>query len=208
MKRRHLALAELCERAYSEATHTASEVEVLAVNGGEYLYLAVRGTETAIKPKSWRWADIKEALGNVRDIVRDLRFYPMRTRHGRVHKGFLLSACRWIDAFAAKLPPGDIIVCGHSKGAAEASHIAQRLHEKGFTVQELVLFGEPASRSQDSRNYWHSLNISATSYINHRDWVRLTPPWGYPSTRRCRLTGKPGHAIGNYIHNLKQRAEG
>ncbi|MEZ0150114.1 MAG: hypothetical protein AB9Q19_12490 [Candidatus Reddybacter sp.] len=206
MKRRHLALAELCQRAYAEATHITSEVEVLAVNGGEYLYLAVRGTETAIKPNSWRWADIKAAFSNLRDIGRDLRFYPMRTRHGRVHRGFLLSARRWIDTFAAKLPPSAIIICGHSKGAAEASHIAQRLHEKGFTVKELVLFGEPASRSQRSRNHWHSLNIPTTTYINHGDWVRHTPPWGYPSTRRRKLPGKKGHAIGHYIHNVKQQA--
>jgi predicted lipase len=203
----HQAVAELCEISYTRTTFSISEVDVLMVDVGHAIHLAVRGTEIAdLKPASWSLRAVIGAALNLRDIFRDLRFYRMQTRRGRVHRGFYLSALRWVTTFSGALPDKPIYLSGHSKGAAEASHIAQMLVERGKIINQLVMFGEPASRSKTSRDYFQTLCIPTVSYINPRDWIKFTPPWDHPTVPRTQLSGAKGHSISTYIHNLEKKA--
>ncbi|GAA4087451.1 lipase family protein [Zhongshania borealis] len=203
----HQAVAELCELSYTRTTFSISEVDVLMVDVGHAIHLAVRGTEIAdLKPASWSLRAVIGAALNLRDIFRDLRFYRMKTRRGRVHRGFYLSALRWVTTYNRVLPNKPIYLSGHSKGAAEASHIAQMLAERGRTISQLVMFGEPASRSKTSRDYFQTLRIPTVSYINPRDWIKFTPPWDHPTVPRTQLSGARGHSITTYIHNLENKA--
>ena len=201
----HCAVAQLCELSYHRTTFSISEVDVLMVDVGPAIHLAVRGTEIAdLKPKAWSVAAIKESLSSIRDIFRDLRIYRMRTRRGRVHRGFYLSALRWVTKFSGSLPNKPIYISGHSKGAAEASHIAQMLAERGKSIKQLVMFGEPSSRDKLSRDYFNTLAIPTVSYINPGDWIRFTPPWDHPTVPRTKILGAKGHSIETYIRNLEK----
>ena len=202
----HKAMAELCAESYSRHTFAVSEVEALMVDMSQYIVLVFCGTEVdGIKPKSLRWKDIKASISNVRDIFRDLRFYPMKTPTGRVHRGFYLSATRWVNEFLDELPDKPIYLGGHSKGAAEAGLVAELLHAAGRTIKEVVLWGEPASRFGASREHYQNLCIPTNSYINKGDWIRRAPPWGFTVTRRTKLKGDKGHDIQSYINNLEKR---
>ncbi len=176
---RHAEYARYCAQVYDRPDRqlkTVREVDCLCIERDGLQVLAFRGTEfKAIKPKGWRWRDIKAALNNVRDVIRDLMGWPWRDDlfGVYVHTGFGLSAKWWVDRFAKELSIDQpVVITGHSLGAGIAPHVARRLHDLGFNVVEVVLFGEPKGHYKRSKRHYQDLKIPTISYRNQRDWIK------------------------------------
>lgn len=171
----HAWLALLCSKVYETAdTHllTINEVDCLVMEADEYVVLAFRGTEaSAAWPVKWSW----QALSNTRDIIRDLRFVPWKEPGtcNWVHKGFGISAQWWFEEFVSELPKGKpVYLTGHSLGAGIAPLVARLLHGVGYSVAEVVLFGEPGGHYGRSASRYRELGIKTTSYRHRKDWIR------------------------------------
>lgn len=171
----HSKLAAFCDQVYDLPDCkllTIKEVDCLAVEEGDHLVLAFRGTQaSAAWPVKWSW----EGLSNTRDIIRDLRFIPWSDPWFNVwvHKGFGISAYWWVKRFMSKLPHDKkIIVTGHSLGAAIAPHVARALKHNRLNVVETVLFGEPKGHYWKSRKHYEAFKIPTTSYRTNKDWIK------------------------------------
>lgn len=200
---RHSTLVRLAAEVYARPDSdpdllTASEVDIMITKLSVSTVLAVRGTEGSnLFPFDFSWGGIK----NWRDVFRDLRFLPMRTGHGLVHRGFRLSALRWFAAYQDALDcDEDYILTGHSKGAAEAVQLAILLRCQGYKVRQVVVFAEPKSLSGMARRFYNKLGIDTSTYINHGDPIRFTPPWGRTCAPRIKIKAPlKGHAVENYV---------
>lgn len=203
---RHAALVMLASEAYSSNdVLTTSEVDVLLTETPTTVILAVRGTEGSnLFPLDFSWG----GLMNWKDVFRDMRFYPMNTHHGRVHRGFRLSALRWYKAFKGELDfKREYVLTGHSKGAAEAVQLAMLMASHGHKVKQVTVFAEPASLFYRARKHYATLGIESTSYINRGDPIKWTPPWAGPCVKRTKVAAtKRGHSMRNYVDAILTEA--
>lgn len=204
-------LARLCNRSYATATHSVNEVDALVIEYEHFTVIAMRGTEAS---NLWPWAeDISfwESISNWWDVVRDLRVIPWRNEFGWSHAGFQKGADAWVDEFADQLNPiKPIVICGHSLGAGLAPHIALLLKFLGFTVESVVMFGEPRGLLSSSRKEFKLSGIPAQSFKNGGDVICTIPPWGKHAVKQTKIgrrTWRPSfkdHDITEYMAVLKQ----
>ena len=113
---------------------------------------------------------------DLRAWLRNLRTRPGTWRGpGKVHRGFARAAQRLFDHFSPALsqtPPGQLLFCGHSLGAALALLV-------GFECgQGLVYgFGSPRVGNQDFVSAVQAQReLTVHRYVNHRDPVCHLPP--------------------------------
>lgn len=141
----HAALAALCSRAYNELSGISSELEFLVHREGDISYIAIRGTEASSAWQHLRNRKWKEFIGDFSDIVRDMRVAPRyhpATSWG--HGGFITGG--EVMAKAIELHESittNLVLTGHSLGAAVAVVASQILAAKGYEIDEVVLFGCP-----------------------------------------------------------------
>ncbi|GGO89061.1 hypothetical protein GCM10011348_45930 [Marinobacterium nitratireducens] len=179
----HLELAHLCSRVYDARgpeVRSRHETDVLIEDRGDVIILAVRGTEWSNAwPRNWSW----EGLSNLRDVARDLWFFPWKDPVSRtwVHSGFGWSALTWFRRYRTTLQKTNTryIVTGHSLGAAIAPQLARMMKLHGWQIDEVVLFGEPGGHYWGSRDNYAALNIPTTSYRTRWDWIQAA---GYGRT--------------------------
>lgn len=122
--------------------------------------IAIRGTEPS----------------QVGDLLADLNTIPKRHGPGFVHSGFRHEARKlWADiwAFALKNKNREIIVTGHSLGAAMSTYIAQELSWHGLENIELYTFGSPRLGSND---FVEAMDIPHWRFVNNNDGVTCVPP--------------------------------
>ncbi len=207
----HQLLAQLCADVYDredESVWSVFETDVLVRREDGYLILCLRGTEFgSIKPDSWHWRDIKKALSNVLDVARDFRFFPMRNSITGFwgHQGFIRGPQRWLNKYADQLDPAlPIVLSGHSLGAAEAFRLAAMLKAKGFTVAEVVVFGEPSGFYFGSEKKYQKLRIPSTSYLNSNDWIQWA---GFGSTAVKPTVMFPGEPSKRKSHDIELYAD-
>lgn len=175
----HLQAAIASQKAYQDSTHVFEDSEALVEyaprDGGAYPIVAFRGTSF----------NGKRLLA---DIMLDAAAYPSSSvRLGRVHCGFYKGAAGLmakmlpdLEATCKVAPP---VLCGHSKGAAEALMVSLLMRQFGLPVQEVVLFGCP--RAGLGQGYLKALNLcpTITRYIYGSDIVTHVPtmlPWRHP----------------------------
>lgn len=190
---------------------SVSEVDCHVTTKDGVCTIVVRGTESArVIPKKWSWKGIREGLSNLRDVGRDLRALPYKHDDlgGYVHRGFGLSADRWMKKFGNRLIGyRDFNISGHSLGAPIAALIATTLHHKSRNINNVVLFGEPKGFYWSaSKVYRELLGVVTVSYLNDRDWIQYA---GFGKTSVKPTLCYPGikdrgdnHDINTYINMM------
>lgn len=107
------------------------------------------------------------------------------------HPGFLQTyqsiADQVYDAVSA-LPAGPLIITGHSLGAAQATHCAVDMHNRGITPEHVYTVGQPRVGSDEFANWYDRLGLDHWRVTHHRDPVPHLP-W---------------RGLGNYKHILRE----
>lgn len=161
----HADLANLCGRAYTELSGVSRELEFLIFRADNVSYVAIRGTEASRFIDGFGWLD----------VIRNMRVLPRYNKAaGTGHGGFITggeSVAKALIEFGAL---GDtLVITGHSLGAAVGIVAAQILHDKGFKVEEVVLFGCPRVYAL----FRPSFDFPVTSYRHGSDIVCNVPRW-------------------------------
>lgn len=114
---------------------------------------------------------------NAQNILVDAAFVlvPDKLSGIDIHQGFLLSARDIYQDIHAELKPGyQINTIGHSLGGAAAIILAMMLDAQGFSIAEVITFGQPkVTNISGSRKFSH-LNIKRL--VTAKDMVPLVPP--------------------------------
>lgn len=92
-----------------------------------------------------------------------------------IHQGFLLSARDIYQQVLPRLKPGYTInTIGHSLGGADALILAMMLDAQGYSVGEVITFGQPkVTNISGSRKFKH---LNLTRLVTPKDVVPLMPP--------------------------------
>lgn len=127
-----IRLAQLCGLSYVQpATFETSDAHVAVTLENGYLVIALRGSKSII------------------DWIRDLMIAPALTAAhpelGICHSGFLFDVLDIATSLTSYLKgsTAPFVICGHSKGGAEAQLLAGLLVTSGFIPARLVTFGAP-----------------------------------------------------------------
>ncbi len=133
---------------------------VLATNDEtKHHILAVRGTS------------------NIENIIVDSAFVlvPDKITGIDIHQGFLLSAKDIYQQILPDIKPGyKINTIGHSLGGATALIVAMMLDAKGYTIDEVITFGQPKVTNISGSKKFAHLNIKRL--VMPKDIVPLVPP--------------------------------
>ena len=180
--------ARLAEAAYDPAIPPtfvagANEVYVTLLPTGA-IVVTCRGSSDLA---DW-WVDLKSLPG----YAPDLKCY--------VHAGFLEAAHQvwpvlkfWLDA-----TPGPIWLCGHSKGAAEATVLAALMVRWGRPPAGLVTFGSP--RVGFSGLSWWLRGIPVWLFVHGADRITRVPfLLGWRPICPPIVIGRPGHPLADHL---------
>ena len=131
----------------------------VATGPGGRILIAFRGTES----------------NAIEDVVADLLTRPVDwEKGGQVHEGFahVMGAVRGrINEILAGVGPGDVLITGHSLGAAVATLAASELTDRGRT---LVTFGSPLVG--DAAFAAPFANMTVARFVDCCDLVARVPP--------------------------------
>ena len=114
---------------------------------------------------------------NAQNILVDAAFVlvPDKLSGIDIHQGFLLSARDIYQAIHAELKPGyQINTVGHSLGGAAAIILAMMLDAQGFSIGEVITFGQPkVTNISGSRKFSH---LDIKRLVTAKDMIPLVPP--------------------------------
>jgi pimeloyl-ACP methyl ester carboxylesterase len=133
------ALAIACDKAYSEHTFKADDVECAYFNiGGKHIY-AIRGTETQLVTR-----------GGFIDLLRSLLFWQKDNIHYGYKEGWEAVSKDILEHYHAQ-PRGALYLVGHSLGGSIALAGLYDLLEAGAQYKSIgcVTFGSPRSVDLD-----------------------------------------------------------
>ena len=92
-----------------------------------------------------------------------------------IHQGFLLSARDIYQQVLPELNPGyRVTTIGHSLGGAAAIILAMMLDADGYSVDEVITFGQPKVTNISGSRKFKQLNV--IRLVTPKDVVPLTPP--------------------------------
>jgi len=131
----------------------------------DYTYIIFRGTQPT----------------EFSDIIADIKAWPKDSDTvGHVHSGFKAEVDKIYDSIDEWLNEKDtqLVVCGHSLGAAMATIFSSRIHARYNNLQ-LYTFGSP--RVGDRKWAKQFKDIAAYRFQNTNDIVCTVPPFGYYS---------------------------
>ncbi|MFT7773337.1 lipase family protein [Roseateles sp.] len=100
---------------------------------------------------------------------------------GDLHHGFARAATAiWpkVDAWLRRNPDADLLLCGHSLGAAVATLVAVRAGRPGRT--QLVTIGSPRVGNMAFAEAFAGAGIDAVRIVDNSDVVATVPPKGVP----------------------------
>jgi triacylglycerol lipase len=114
---------------------------------------------------------------NADNVVVDAAFVlvPDKITGIDIHQGFLLSARDIYQQVQSELTPGYTVnTVGHSLGGAAALILAMMLDAHGYTIGEVITFGQPkVTNISGSRTFEH---LDIIRLVNPKDIVPLVPP--------------------------------
>ena len=114
---------------------------------------------------------------NIENIIVDAAFVLVHDKITGIdiHQGFLLSARDIYEKIKPELKPGyQINTIGHSLGGAAAIIIAMMLDAHGYSIGEVITFGQPkVTNISGSRKFEH---LNVIRLVTPKDVVPLTPP--------------------------------
>lgn len=211
MRVRLTHMASLCSVAY---------IKEAAIREGLYKqegFLPVAwfdrdGTQAALLTRDNTYYLVFRGTDEPRDWLSNLTLAKSRTKFGRVHKGFNGSvAAIWKDLLRVVQQDNGIkhfVVCGHSKGAAEATIAACRLHAiPGLHVDGVYLFGSPRTLGRASR-----YSVPSTfRVVNNNDIVcRIPSPFRFRHVGKLWYLTKAGRLVRkpNYLRIAWDRLRG
>lgn len=94
------------------------------------------------------------------------------------HPGFLSTYSEIageVYSAVSQLPPGKLMVTGHSLGAAQATHCAHDLHTKGLRPDHIYTFGQPRVGNSAFAYYYMGFQFDHWRVTHHRDPVPHLP---------------------------------
>lgn len=114
------------------------------------------------------------------DIVADIKAWPTDSEtKGNVHSGFkgeidklYPEILKWLKT----IENIDMVITGHSLGAAMATIFTSRMHEQGANVK-LYNYGSPRVGDRSWAKQFEE--IEAYRFVNNNDIVCTVPPFGY-----------------------------
>jgi pimeloyl-ACP methyl ester carboxylesterase len=193
--------AELLSRAIGAAglaefeplNDSRCDAQAFVALGGRTAYIVYRGTQGD------RW----------KDLLADLLFVPRPWQGpGWVHWGFWRAeSALWpsISGWLSKHRPDEVVVTGHSLGAAMATVTAARLPEA-----KLVTFGSPRVGTRGLARAFDAGRVRR--YVDCCDGVaRVPPPWGFvhlPGERYIDRRGRVAAEPPTLPARLRDRALG
>ncbi len=148
-KIKHLQKIEGFSVAYVLATNEKTKQHVLAVRG----------------------------TSNIENAIVDVAFVlvPDKLSGIDIHQGFLLSARDIYQQVQPEINPGyKINTIGHSLGGAAALILAMMFDAQGYSIGEVITFGQPKVTNIGGSQKFKHLNI--TRFVNPKDVVPLLPP--------------------------------
>jgi hypothetical protein len=121
---------------------------------------------------------------NFRNAVYDLRF--ARHRNGKLginlHVGFERMALAVYEDVLPRLRPGyDLVIFGHSLGAAEAVILGMLLQTDGYHMKQVYASGQPRVTDAEGEKRFDSLPV--LRIMNDGDPVPFLPPRDVPSIK-------------------------
>lgn len=134
---------------------------------------------------------------SIKNWIADLTFFkktpPFNCNGCQVHEGFLNDTMflyqpiqTAVDSILKTQPSADLVVTGHSLGAAMAVLTASFLYSSGHTISAVYTMGQP--RTGDDAFYSWYMGAVPTHYrlVHHDDVVVHLPPesFGFHHTRR------------------------
>jgi hypothetical protein len=145
------------------------------------------------------------------DWVRNLRTLPWRSPELKCfcHIGFFKSARAAYPAILQRVYAAErVIVCGHSKGAAEATILAALLKTAGVNVVKLITFGSPRAGFSALAN---RCRFPVERYVNGHDPVPHVPPSALLILRyrhvgdeiRLSHPDNPGGIMDHFLHRYR-----
>lgn len=153
------------------------------------------------------------------DWLRDLKAMPIKhPKLGYVHKGFF--ECMDDDIIQELSPTlgPNIVITGHSLGAAHAWAASALLHLAGFKIAQVTVFGSPRPGFKQLRDIITATGAQNTSYRNLLDPVTYVPdlfnlyvaPVPYSVVREEPRIGAPAtdHLIEYYVTALRRISGG
>ncbi|VAW51787.1 hypothetical protein MNBD_GAMMA06-1538 [hydrothermal vent metagenome] len=115
---------------------------------------------------------------NAENVIADIAFELVADKQTGIdiHQGFLLSSRDIYNNVLPELKPEyKITTIGHSLGGAAALILAMTLDAKGYSINEVITFGQPkVTNISGSRKFSH-LNIKRL--VTEKDVVPLSPPF-------------------------------
>ena len=114
---------------------------------------------------------------NVENVIVDAAFVlvPDKLTGIEIHQGFLLSARDIYQQILPEINPEyKINTIGHSLGGAAAIIIAMMLDAQGYSIGEVITFGQPKVTNITGTRKFNHMNIKRL--VTPKDIVPLTPP--------------------------------
>jgi len=145
--------------------------DVIKVPGVDPLYIiAIRGTQGM---GNWL-ANMDARLQPSTQVSPE---HPHGEPRPKVHAGFARASETLTPALAEAIPTGSqVIIAGHSLGAAIAVFLVPRLIAHGMLVQRVVTFGCPRVGDANYRDAWHrQTSVPIRRYVNGPDPVCQLP---------------------------------
>lgn len=156
----------------NQAFFSIGKTQVWLVNEPDAVFVVFRGT-------------------SYEDMMTDVKVRKVKTPFGMIHRGFwnytlntFVNVGVWLASWAA-IPKKQIILTGHSLGAAAAVIQACFLHQQGFEIGGVYTFGEPrGGNGQFARYADNAFGDVHYRHVNGLDGVPMIPfwHWGY---RHC-----------------------
>ncbi len=176
-------LKPVLSAGYSVTPGSAGDTQFLAIEDGELLIVAFRGTRLeGFKIPLFKSEGFAANWG---DVVTDARFRPALVEGDvLVHEGFLRAFRQIENAFSTvvdrALENGKAVwLCGHSLGAALATVAAYKYRDR---AQGLYTFGSPRVGNGSFADRLMSDLKNICRFVHHRDIVTTAPPEGVPTT--------------------------
>jgi triacylglycerol lipase len=171
-----LTMASLANAAYTDdcSIHFSAlglNTYQFMSNQGAHGHLAAGDTEIII---TFRGTN----PSHITDLLADANALPVHDDNGFVHDGFKTYALHlmqtvlnfvWANGGKTK----DIYITGHSLGAAMALYCARELQDNGYTVKQLISFGQPRLAN---KAYVDSIKAPHLRFVNCNDIITTVPP--------------------------------